>query len=112
MARSTCSCGAQILWKADEASSDQWLLVSQADIPDDVEVASLLSASTAAAFCSACGHLWVAWDHLDGGLAEYAPVDASVRTTRPAPERRIRGTVWVGADSEGGAPGLATKPVN
>jgi hypothetical protein len=38
----------------------------------------LLSAAQQAAFCSHCGHFWVAWD---GGaeISEYAPVDHTIR---------------------------------
>jgi hypothetical protein len=76
MARSLCSCGTQILWKADEPESDEWYLIAAAGLPDDM--GQLLSAAQQAAFCSHCGHFWVAWD---GGaeISEYAPVDHTIR---------------------------------
>lgn len=83
MARSMCTCGAQVLWKADEPQSDEWLLVAKPDLPDDLDHVTLLGVSRQCAFCSACGRLWVAWD--DGSaLTEYVPADASARpVSRP-----------------------------
>ena len=34
MARSKCSCGTQILWKADEADSKEWLLIARNRSPN------------------------------------------------------------------------------
>jgi hypothetical protein len=36
VARSRCTCGEQVLWKADEQQSDEWLLVAKPDLPDDL----------------------------------------------------------------------------
>ncbi len=75
MARSRCSCGAQILWKADEPSSDELLLIQKSALPDEVDHAALLGLSAEAARCSQCGHLWVSWDRRVPKLIEYAPVE-------------------------------------
>jgi hypothetical protein len=81
VARSRCSCGAQVLWKADEPESDEWILVSKLDLPDQLDHVALAGVSTQCAFCRNCGHLWVAWG--DGRtLSEYAAVDPNVRSAR------------------------------
>jgi len=80
MARSLCSCGEEILWKADEPQSDEWRLLAAPDIGGDPWAA--LGAAASGAFCSNCGHLWVAWGHTSTVLSEYAPVDPSVRPRR------------------------------
>jgi hypothetical protein len=80
MAKSKCTCGATILWKADEPQSDEWFLVARADVPD--EIANLYPASTPSAFCSNCGRLWVAWTD-DEQPSEYVPADPNVRPIRP-----------------------------
>jgi hypothetical protein len=85
MARSRCSCGSMILWKADEARSDEWLLIAKPDLPDELDRASLVPFATQAAFCSTCGHLWVDWGRGVGALQEYAPVDAIARPLRRSP---------------------------
>ncbi|MDH5371470.1 MAG: hypothetical protein OEX97_00840 [Acidimicrobiia bacterium] len=36
MARSRCTCGSQILWKADEPESDEYLLIPKSKLPDDL----------------------------------------------------------------------------
>jgi hypothetical protein len=83
MARSRCTCGEVVLWKADEPQSDEWLMVAKPDLPDDLN--ELYEArhhvQTGAAFCSHCGRLWIAWG--DGEtLAEYVPADPAVRPVR------------------------------
>ena len=80
MARSMCSCGTVILWKADESQSDEWLLIAKPDMPDDWD--GVFPASTGCAFCSNCGHLWVHWG-TNESLSEYTPVDPGVRPVRP-----------------------------
>lgn len=82
MARSLCTCGQQIRWKADEPESDEWLLIGRPDLPDDLGWSTLQDVSTPAAFCPACGRLWVDWGDGTGALAEYVPVDPSVRPVR------------------------------
>ena len=81
MAKSACTCGNQILWKADEPQSDGWFLVATPDLPDDRKVPPL---ATRGAFCSACGRLWVAWGE-DNSLTEYVPTDPDARPTRGTP---------------------------
>jgi hypothetical protein len=34
VAKSRCTCGRVLLWKGDEARSDEWLLVASGDVPD------------------------------------------------------------------------------
>jgi len=83
VAKTRCSCGATILWKADEPQSDEWLLVAKPDMPDDLnDPKSMLDATTDAAFCSNCGRLWVAWQGPLTRLAEYVPVDPNMRPAR------------------------------
>lgn len=82
---SLCSCGSVIRWKADERESDEWLLAALPDLPDEFDHLSLSRVSTNAAFCPACGHLWVAWS--DRVLTEYAPVtDPNARPLRQVAE--------------------------
>jgi hypothetical protein len=80
VARSLCTCGRQLLWKADEPDSDEWLLASLRDLPDDIS--QIWLHATMAVFCPDCGRLWVAWVP-DGELSEYVPVDPAVRPVRP-----------------------------
>lgn len=82
MARSLCTCGNQVLWKADEPESDEWLLAALPDVPEDVNDRHWLDATAHAAFCSNCGRLWVAWSGED--LSEYVPADPTVRPARRA----------------------------
>jgi hypothetical protein len=80
MARSRCTCGEQVLWKADEPQSDEWLMVAKPDLPDDLN-ALRDHPPTDAAFCSHCGRLWVVWG--DNEMAtEYVPFDPAVRPMR------------------------------
>jgi len=85
MARSRCTCGNTVLWKADEQQSDAWLLVPLSDLPDDP--LDVIGVGTQAAFCSACGRLWVAWWD-DEKLAEYVPADPDVRPVRKTRQSR------------------------
>jgi hypothetical protein len=78
VAKSRCSCGATVRWKVDEPESDEWLLVAQRDVPEDVDPPALLGVARQCALCSACGRLWVTW-HDDSRLTEYVPADPSVR---------------------------------
>lgn len=73
MARSRCRCGVQLLWKADETESDEWLLIRPSDLPEDVSEIS--GVAEHAAICSNCGRIWVAWQGSDPP-AEYALVDS------------------------------------
>lgn len=82
MARSPCTCGAPILWKADEPQSHEWLFAPLPDIPDDADVAWLYRWRTGAAFCPECGRLWVQWDPESDELTEYAPVNPAARPRR------------------------------
>jgi hypothetical protein len=83
VAKSRCTCGATVLWKADEPQSDEWLMVAKPDMPADLnDIKLMLRATTDAAFCANCGRLWVAWQGADRP-AEYVPVDPSVRPVRP-----------------------------
>jgi hypothetical protein len=69
-------------WKADEPESDEWLLAAKPDLPDDLGWLSIVPASTTAAFCPTCGHLWVAWNNDNCDLVEYVPTDPAVRPVR------------------------------
>jgi hypothetical protein len=83
VSKSRCTCGATVLWKADEPQSDEWLMLAKPDAPDDLnDLGSMLRVTTDAAFCRNCGRLWVAWDGSDSP-AEYLPSDPSVRPIRP-----------------------------
>jgi hypothetical protein len=73
MARSQCRCGSQILWKADEADSDEWYLIRASHLPDDVS--EIPAVAEQAAICPDCGRIWVVWRGSDMP-SEYAPVDA------------------------------------
>lgn len=80
MARSMCTCGNVILWKANEPESDEWCLIAKPDMPDDWD--GVFRASTGCAFCPKCGRLWVGWGQGEA-LSEYVPVDPEVRAVRP-----------------------------
>jgi hypothetical protein len=84
MARSRCTCGHEVLWKADEPQSDEWLLVAAPDVPDDLDHLSLGAVTTQAAFCPVCGRLWIAWGD-DPSITEYVPADPAVRAVRRTP---------------------------
>jgi hypothetical protein len=82
MARSRCTCGEIVLWKADEPQSDEWLLAAKPDLPDDLNDLWLNdSTGASAAFCRNCGRLWVAWGDQQRP-AEYVPADPTVRPLR------------------------------
>jgi hypothetical protein len=83
MAKSRCTCGEIVLWKADEPESDEWLLAAKPDLPDDLNDLWVEqdNALASAAFCHNCGRLWVAWDD-DQAPAEYVPVDPTMRPVR------------------------------
>jgi hypothetical protein len=85
MAKTRCTCGQIVMWKADEPVSDEWFVVAKPDLPDDLNDLWLerLDVWTSAAFCSNCGRLWIAWAEFDE-LAEYVPVDPTVRPVRRA----------------------------
>lgn len=51
VARSQCTCGAQIRWKANEPESDEWALVAERDLPDELDHLSFGAVSTQGAFC-------------------------------------------------------------
>jgi hypothetical protein len=87
MAKSRCTCGEIVLWKADEPESDEWLLAAIPDLPDDLNdlYVKRRNVWTQAAFCRNCGRLWVAW--ADGDTpAEYVPADPAGRPRRRAQE--------------------------
>ncbi len=54
MARSRCTCGEEIRWKADELSSDEWLLVPKRDAFVDFN-----GYAFDCAFCPSCHRLWI-----------------------------------------------------
>jgi len=85
IAKSRCTCGAAVRWKADEEQSDEWLLVAKPDLPDDLNDLweKQHDLQTAAAFCSNCGRLWISWGD-DETLAEYVPSDPDIRPVRPS----------------------------
>jgi hypothetical protein len=85
VARSKCRCGTQVLWKADEPASDEWVLAAKADLPD--HLADLPARATDCAFCPECGRLWVAWDPV-GTPAEYVPANPGTRPLRRRPGKR------------------------
>lgn len=79
MARSRCTCGSQILWKADEPQSDEYLLIRQSEVPDDLSFQSLFEVALPAALCPVCGRLWVQQE--DGAeLTEYVPQERTRST--------------------------------
>jgi hypothetical protein len=84
VARSRCSCGEILRWKADEPESDEWILVAKPDVPDEHDHATLAAVATSAAICSGCGRLWIAWGYSDA-LVEYVPVQGE---GRPRPDDR------------------------
>lgn len=90
VARSLCTCGAQILWKADEARSDEWVLVAKPDVPDELDRVSLAGASTTGVFCPSCGRLWIDWGR-GSAITEYVPVDPDARPVRRPPHASDRG---------------------
>jgi len=80
MARSLCTCGTTVLWKADEPHSDEWLLIRQHDVPDDLTHEGLSTAGHQAAKCSSCGRFWIPED--PDSLMALAPEEAWIREGR------------------------------
>ena len=101
MATSRCTCGEVIRWKADESQSDEWFLAAWPDLPDEPST-TWPHAMAGAAFCSACGRLWVAWPGHDGRLSEYVPTDPTVRPVRPSVDVQAAAADerWVAFESE------------
>jgi hypothetical protein len=81
MAKSTCRCGALLLWKSVEPQSDEWMLVAMPDVPESI--GGLMAISATGAFCPGCGRLWIGWDDSSNRLAEYVPADPATRAKRP-----------------------------
>lgn len=75
MARSQCTCGSQILWKADEPQSDEYFLIAKNKLPDPLLIQSLHDAAHHAAVCSVCGRIWVEHTGDVTELLEYVPQD-------------------------------------
>lgn len=71
MARSVCTCGEQLLWKADEPQSDEYLIVRKTALPEEEDWLALRNVSSSAVVCGACRRLWIEADN--GSLIEYTP---------------------------------------